>query len=345
MKDVAGSEAHASGTCGVEQFVRVELSGEVQPGEVAAVRVGDRGATRKRPAHCFDKRGSARAEFASERRELCVRSTGGVQLGDDHRRHVGDASAAPEESSVLNPLCEGRRPREPSDAQPGSQELRDRSDSRDAVLLVEAPERLRGRGLEGELAVDVVFDDQQLLLGSDRDQGLAALERQARAAGIRVRRHEIRECRALTLAAQPGEQVGHRVRDDPVLIGRQCGGAQSAIAEDRQRQVVSRGFDECDGPVSGAGTGNQVECVRGASRHDDAVELGASALLLLPALDQPLAQPHRPSLNAVGQRQVAVLGKHSGCRVGDQAGRQQVGVRLAPAEVDDLGRGGQLDVA
>ena len=260
------------------------------------------------------------------------------------RGRVVEPAAAVHVAALDEPPHERRRGGEEAQPQAGCDGLRERPDAHDG-LGIEAPQGLRGRAVVGDLAVGVVLDDDGTGVAGHRDEFPPPRRGQRHTGRVGEGGHQIQQRYPPAGAAQPVQQRAGRVRVDAVVVGRCADEFAVAVGEDAQREVVRGRVDQDRVARPGQHRRHQLDALRRAGRDEHLLRYRCPRVGFAEPLAEPLDQRRRPGLVPVGQRLPSVGLQ---CLVGGGppvAGRQGVGQRKSPAEVDDAGPVEVLDAA
>ncbi len=252
-------------------------------------------------------------------------------IGSQDVGHQGIGPAAHvAQAAADHPLNEAGWADQPAEPQPRRQYLGKAADAQHALITVQGKEGGRQVSAVGQIAVDVVLDDQEVVALGQVEHRLAAVTGKGDAAGVLKVGDDVQQPRPLAAPGQGLQAAEEGLNLQAVVVGGDLKGVQAVIAEELQGLVVGWGFDQY--PVSGVGEegAQMVDGLgRAAGDHD------------LRALEgQPLFAGQLAA-DMVDQRAVALLGavlQGQGCPLMEDS------LGGAPQIVDRKGLGGRQAV-
>ena len=331
MKARARQKRHAGRLGARQQFARVNSFWQSHPHKIAARRFLPAAAglqVRAQPAQQCIAAGAVDRAVACHLRGILARKR---ELRHHQRRKMVHAAAAVDQPAAHDPLHQRRVGGEPAQAQARRERFGERAQAQHHTRRRNAPQRRRRSAVVGQLAVDIVFHDQQIFALGQRHQRRAPLGRQACASGVVEGRDGVEHARRAAGPSQRRQLLGQRVHVDALRIG--GGGTQfdRVVAQDVQREVVAGRLGQHH--VAGAQQQRAalVECVRDASRDQQFIGRGRAGIDLAEMRGQPVEQRAGSWVGAVGKRGPAPARQRFGGGAAQPFGWQQVRAGLAVA--------------
>ena len=316
----AGDEGDALALGLGEQRGRVGPLGEIEPEEVAALGDDELGLG-DLLAQSSDQGVATVAQRALDEVDVGVELAGATELQHDGLgQHVGRDVGLVGALGQLRDLR--RRPGQVADPDPGADRLREGGGVDDPVGRVDREHRLHRLALEGKLAVGIVLEDPEAVLGGELDQSRALRRRERAAGGVVEVGDDVGELdRTVVQRRLEGADV------EPVGLQRHRHQLDSEPLQHQQRAVVGRLLDH--DPVTGL---EQVLEQHPARLQRPVGDHHLPGVEIAVPLGDPLAEAGMPDPRPVGERLFPILSERNRGSVPHRVPRQDVGAGSPASE-------------